>query len=90
MNTPSLKGDEKAPKVEHDDPNGYSRPIYDVHVSPDRNRLPLPVEFLEPGTLYELELLALEKSGNQTITVGFFWTEDAYDSSLTSMIVFTT
>ncbi len=62
-------------KVEHDDPHGFSRPIFDVHVPPDRNSLSVPVEFLEPGTVYELELLALEESGNQTITVGFFTTE---------------
>lgn len=62
-------------KVEHDDPHGYSRPIFDVHVPADRNSLAVPVEFLEPGTVYELEILALEESGNQTITAGFFTTE---------------
>lgn len=62
-------------KVEHEDLHGYSRPIFDVHVPPNRNRLSVAVEFLEPGTLYELEVLALEESGNQTITVGFFTTE---------------
>jgi hypothetical protein len=62
-------------KVEHDDPHGYSRPIYDVHVPADRNSLAVPPEFLEPDTVYELEVLALEESGNQTITVGFFMTE---------------
>lgn len=62
-------------KVEHDDPHGFSRPVFDVHVPPNRNSLNVPVEFLEPGTVYELELLAIEESGNQTITVGFFTTE---------------
>ena len=62
-------------KVDHDDPRGFSRPIFDVHLPPDRNRLTVPPEFLEPGTLYELEVLALEESGNQTISVGFFETE---------------
>ncbi len=33
------------------------------------------MEFLEPDTVYELEVLALEESGNQTITVGFFMTD---------------
>lgn len=61
-------------KVEHDDPHGFSRPIFDVHVGPDQNSLSVPVEFLEPDTVYELEVLALEESGNQTITVGFFKT----------------
>ena len=62
-------------KVEHEDPNGFSRPIYDVHVPPDRTFLAVAEEFLEPETLYELEVLALETSGNQTIEIGFFTTE---------------
>lgn len=57
-----------------EDPNGFSQPIYDVHVPPSLNSLRVPVEFLEAGTVYELEVLALEASGNQTITVGFFKT----------------
>lgn len=61
-------------KEEHDDPHGLSRPEYDVHVPPDLHELSVPDEFFEPDTLYELEVLALEKSGNQTISVGFFTT----------------
>ena len=57
-----------------EDPNGFSQPIYDVHVLPTLNSLRVPVEFLEADTVYELEVLALEVSGNQTITVGFFKT----------------
>jgi hypothetical protein len=56
----------------HDDPHGFSKPIYDVHVPADRNSLRVPAEFFEPGNEYELEVLALEKSGNQTISVSFF------------------
>ena len=62
-------------RLEDTDPHGYSRPIFDVHVPADRNRLPVPVEFLEPGTGYELEVLALEESGNQTIAGGYFTTK---------------
>jgi hypothetical protein len=61
-------------KEVEDDPNGFSRPTYDVHVPPSVNSLRVPVEFLEADTVYELEVLALEVSGNQTITVGFFKT----------------
>jgi hypothetical protein len=61
-------------KVNHVDPHGFSQPIYDVHVGPDRNSLAVPKAFLDPGTEYELEVLALEKSGNQTISVSFFTT----------------
>jgi hypothetical protein len=62
-------------KIKHVDPHGFSQPVYDVHVLPDRNSLPVPEEFLESGTEYELEVLALEKSGNQTITGGSFTTK---------------
>jgi hypothetical protein len=63
-------------KVEHDDPHGFSQPIYDVHLGPDATSLSVPEEFLEPGTVYELEVLAIELSGNQTIGLGFFTTEE--------------
>lgn len=52
--------------------HGFNQPIYDVHVPADRTRLSVPAEFWEPNTLYEIELLALEASGNQTINLGFF------------------
>lgn len=55
-----------------DDPHGFSRPTLDVHLPPTQNTLTVPAEFIEPNTVYELEVLALEKSGNQTITAGFF------------------
>lgn len=58
-----------------DDPNGFARPIYDVHVPADQLSLPVPDEFLRPATVYELEVLAIEESGNQTISIGFFSTE---------------
>jgi hypothetical protein len=61
-------------KEVEDDPHGFSRPTYDVHVPPTVNSLSVPAEFLEAGTVYELEVLALEVSGNQTISVGFFKT----------------
>lgn len=60
---------------DHDDPHGFSRPVYDVHVRPNVNALNVPQEFLERDTVYEVEVLALEKSGNQTISVGFFVTD---------------
>ncbi|MGH9113661.1 MAG: hypothetical protein ACRDZN_15395 [Acidimicrobiales bacterium] len=61
-------------KEVEDDPHGFSRPTYDVHVPPTQHSLSVPKEFLEAGTVYELEVLALERSGNQTISVGFFKT----------------
>ena len=61
--------------LEHDDPHGFSQPVFDVHVPASTNLLTVSPEFLEPDTSYELEVLALELSGNQTISVGFFKTE---------------
>jgi hypothetical protein len=58
-----------------DDPNGFSRPTFDVHVPPSETSLTVPSEFLEPGTKYEIEVLVLEVSGNQTITSLFFQTQ---------------
>jgi hypothetical protein len=60
---------------DYEDPNGLSRPNFDVHVPADRNSLTVSPEFLESSTLYEIEILALEASGNQTIGLGFFVTE---------------
>ena len=34
----------------------------------------VPSEFFEAGALYELEVIAIEESGNQTIGLGFFTT----------------
>lgn len=59
---------------EAEDPNGWARPIYDVHLDPDVTALTVPTEFIKADTLYELEVLAIELSGNQTISVGFFRT----------------
>lgn len=62
-------------KVDHDAADSLSRPEYDVHLPPATTDLAVPDGFLEAGTLYELEVLAIEESGNQTITLGFFTTE---------------
>jgi hypothetical protein len=60
---------------EDEDPHGWAQPIYDVHVPPTLTSLAVPDEFLEPGTVYEIEVLAIEVSGNQTISTVFFTTE---------------
>jgi len=58
-----------------EDRHGFSQPILSAHVVPSVTSLTIPSEFLEPGTKYELEVIALEESGNQTITVLFFETQ---------------
>ncbi len=61
---------------DHEDPDGFSRPVYDVHLGPEATDLVVPASFFAPGTLYEVEVLAIEQSGNQTIGLGFFATEE--------------
>ena len=61
-------------QVEHEDPNGQSRPAYDVIIPPDRTELAVADGFLRPGTVYEVEVLVVEESGNRTISLGFFTT----------------
>lgn len=58
-----------------EDPHGLAQPVLSVHVLPHVLSLKIPSEFFESGVEYELEVIALEESGNQTITVVFFETE---------------
>lgn len=47
---------------------------FDVHLPGDATQVTVPAEFLEPGTDYIFEVLAIGESGNQTITEGCFST----------------
>ena len=46
--------------------------VYSVDLVASANRVPIPAEFLEPGTEYELEIQAIEDSGNQTFSTTAF------------------
>ncbi len=48
--------------------------VYSVDVSPETTGLSVAPEFMDPGTEYELEILAIEESGNQTISLIVFET----------------
>lgn len=48
--------------------------VFDVHLPGDATQITVPAEFLEPGTDYIFEVLAIAKGGNQTITEGCFTT----------------
>jgi hypothetical protein len=50
-------------------------PELDVDVAADVTSLKVPKQFLKPATSYLLEVLSTEKSGNQTITEGYFCTD---------------
>lgn len=48
----------------------------DVMMPPTANRLEVPPGFLQPGTEYEWEVLAIERGGNQTLSSSTFTTLD--------------
>ena len=56
--------------------DGDPRFKYDVRVPAEATSLTVPAEFFEADTEYELEILAVESSGNQTISLLFFTTEE--------------
>jgi len=46
--------------------------VYSVDLPASARSVPVPAEFLEPDTEYELEIQAIEESGNQTFTTAMF------------------
>lgn len=56
------------------DPHGFSHDNLDIHLPASAASLSIPNEFWKPNTAYEFEVLAIEESGNQTLTSGFFMT----------------
>lgn len=53
---------------------GFSKTHLSIHVPAAVTSLTIPPEFLDPATAYKFEVLALEVSGNQTITESSFET----------------
>jgi hypothetical protein len=47
-----------------------------MYLPPDVTEMTIPEEFLEPGTDYDWEVLAIEESGNQSINSSSFSTSD--------------
>ncbi|MCZ4260266.1 hypothetical protein O4G76_05345 [Limimaricola sp. G21655-S1] len=75
--TPEITGYELiVTDEEYEDPDGFSKPELEVHLGPAATGFTVPAAFLRPDTLYEVEVLALEASGNQTIALGFFATDN--------------
>ena len=56
--------------VEEPMPLGATKTEFDVDLSATETTLLLPKQFLEPNRMYEFEVLATEKGGNQTIAEG--------------------
>jgi hypothetical protein len=51
-------------------PPGKTKTAFDVDLAKSEVTLTVPKQYLEPGRMYEFEVLATEKGGNQTITEG--------------------
>jgi hypothetical protein len=47
-----------------------------MYLPPDVTEMTIPEEFLEPGTDYEWEVLAIEESGNQSLNSSSFSTSE--------------
>lgn len=58
-----------------DDPNGFSKPALSIHLPPSVSSCSVPNQFLQAGSRYEIEVIVLEVSGNQTISSLFFATQ---------------
>jgi hypothetical protein len=62
-------------KQQEDTPtDGAFRPTYSVHVPHDTRSVTVPAEFLEAGSAYAIDVLALEASGNRTLARTAFTT----------------
>ena len=59
-------------------PEGEGEPALDIDLEltlpPSVTQVRIPAELLAPGTVYEFEVLAVEESGNKTISAGEFVT----------------
>jgi hypothetical protein len=56
-------------------PHAFAKRNLSVYVPPEVTSLTVPDEFLQPGTAYLWEVLAIEESGNQTLSSSAFETE---------------
>jgi hypothetical protein len=60
-------------------PQSFARPVFSVYLPASATSVTLPKEFMEANALYDWEVLAIEKSGNQTLSSGDFMTGAATD-----------
>ena len=64
--------------VEEDAPpvhtQGFANPVFSVYMPASATSVAIPAEFMEPAKPYKFEVLAIEKSGNQTLSSATFST----------------
>jgi len=56
-------------------PDTFAQPVFSVYLPATATRVTVPVEFMRGRTDYKYEVLAIEQSGNQTLSSGAFATQ---------------
>jgi hypothetical protein len=56
-------------------PQGFAKAEFSIHLPATATSVTVPSEFMESGEPYKYEVLAIEESGNQTISSAEFETE---------------
>jgi hypothetical protein len=62
-------------KDEQPHPHAIGKRGMSIYLPPSVTSVTVPNEFLKPGTLYKWEVLAIEESGNQTLSSSEFTTQ---------------
>ncbi|MGH8759261.1 MAG: hypothetical protein ACREVW_07075, partial [Burkholderiales bacterium] len=55
-------------------PDTFAQPVFSVYVPAGVTQVSVPAEFMRGGTTYSYEVLAIERSGNQTLSSAEFAT----------------
>ena len=63
--------------VEPEFPDSFAKPVFSVYLPADATSVTIPEEFMQEDTDYEYEVLAIEESGNQTLSSAAFATAEA-------------
>ena len=58
-------------------PQGFARPVCSVHLPATATNVSVPAEFMKDDTCYKYEVLAIEESGNQTLSSAIFETGES-------------
>ena len=57
-------------------PDGFAQPVFSVYLPASATSVLVPSEFMRPDTDYAFEVLAIEESGNQTLSSAEFATAE--------------
>ena len=55
-------------------PEGFAMPVFSIYLPASASSTTVPPEFMRTGTAYKYEVLAIEESGNQTLSSAGFTT----------------